>query len=216
MCSITKESTMICIAGFSGGGKSTMSKIMQTYLLDIHVINGDNFMFESIIKFPEEAEKIFGAPVDTDDGKAYLMKNASPTNVDSENKLIKLAGPYVEKMFTKVIAEIMETHIPRFLILEWGCSPMLSFWNKAQYRIKVEPTDWNLLFEAFEKRIQRDAKIAKAIAEVRRLASLEFIGNATNIDYIIKNNYDEKFELDIKTLCDELINKTTPISTLTN
>jgi len=201
---------IICVAGFSGSGKTTASKTMKRYLGNTVRINGDLFMFDAIPLLPKESEKIFGEPVDTDDGLDYLIRFTHKLTSQTTKDYIFMARPYVNKKVIETANNLALEQGIDFIIADCIALPNLDVWKQADYRVVVMPKSWEVLVKRL---IQRGKETGTdvadvAVAENRRFAVEEeiSIAIATNVDHIIYNNYDEQLEEDVKILCEKIKN----------
>jgi guanylate kinase len=190
---------IICIAGYSGGGKTTAARLMQRHLPNAYDIRSYQGLFQ--IKNPKELENVYGMPVETDDERQYFIK-LSKTYPNDEEKFLELIYPYVEKNYRAAMIDVEKTLNPDYVILEWITLPQFSFWNEALCRIIVRPTDWEKLFEHIAVRHGQESD--RKSTEERRLVVKDTIENAPDVTHWIMNNYDEKFEQDIIAICAEL------------
>jgi energy-coupling factor transporter ATP-binding protein EcfA2 len=205
---------IICITGYSGSGKTTMIKLMQEYLPNSHSIYRDGNKEMLKIQNPEEFEKKYGVPVNTNDVIEYFREVASfVTNTDFANadtdvafvkKYLELVTIYFEIKYEEILADILTKTTPQFVILDWLTLPLFKIWNKADYRIMVKPAKWDLLVENVRKR-ESAYPVTSDIAKARYLATREIIEGAENITHVVLNHFDDEYEQIIKNLCVEFM-----------
>jgi len=213
-CVISPIVKIICITGYSGSGKTTMLKLMQKYLPNSHLIYRDGNKETRNIQFPDEYEKKYGFPVNTDDVMEYFLNVAAFTaNKDINNayadvnvikKYYELVADYLEKKFEETLTKISTKSTSQYIIMDWISLPASKIWKKADYRIMVKPAKWDLLVKNVGKR-KSTYEITPDIANARYLAAKDFVENAENITHVIINNYNEGYEQKIKDLCIEFI-----------
>ena len=195
----------ICIAGHSGSGKTTMSYLMEKYLPNAYNIRKIEDEFFKI-KNREELERIYGIPVpfDIDDQKDYLREVAK-AYPNREEKFFELLEPVAKKNMEAAISYVTETYNPDFIIIEGIAMPKSHFWRDADYRIIVEPANWELLLQFVKRRREKQPVVDDKLAEERRLAVGETLEKAEKVSYIFVNNYDDGFEQEIKAICNKII-----------
>ena len=195
----------ICIAGHSGSGKTTMSYLMEKYLPNAYNIRKVEDEFFKI-KNREELERMYGVPVpaNIDDEKDYLREVAK-VYPNREEKFFELLSPLATKNMKAAISHVIETYNPDFIIIEGIAMPKSHFWWEADYRIIVEPANWELLVEFVKRRREKQPIVDEKLAEERRLAVQETLNNAENVSYRVINNYDDTFEQTIQAICNEII-----------
>ena len=203
--STNKVPKEICIAGHSGSGKTTMSYLMEKYLPNAYNIRKIEDEFFKI-KNREKLEKVYGVPVPEyiDNEKDYLREVAKPYP-NREEKFFELLGTLATKNMEAAISHVIETYNPDFIITEGIAMPKSHFWREADYRILVEPANWELLVEFVKRRREKQPMVDEKLAEERCLAVQETLDNAKNVSYRVINNYDDTFEDTIRAICNEII-----------
>ena len=206
----TQQTKIICITGYSGSGKATMQKIMQKYLPNTYVINRD-VTKAWIIENPDEFAERYCIEVTTNYALECFWNAAIKENINSANayadvaiyqKYLELLTPYLETKYEESLTNVLTYNLPRFVILSWQRLPVCNIWNKADYRILVKPTKWELLVDNLGKR-KGDYVVTQA--NERYLASKDIIENLENITHVVYNNYDYEYEQKVEDLCVEII-----------
>jgi dephospho-CoA kinase len=206
------QTKIICVAGYSGSGKTTMIKLMQKYLPNSYFITKDEEITQ--IQNPSELEKVYGVPVNAEHIFDYFKEVVAfrenidvasiHTNITYQTKFSDLITIYLEQRYEEKLADILTRTTPDFVVLEWSSLPKFKIWNEANYRVVVKPAKWGLLVENLVKRVKR-TPVTLDIARVRNLYIKEIIENAENVTHEIINNYDGEYEQTIKDFCSELV-----------
>jgi len=196
---------IICISGYSGGGKSTMLNIMEKNLPNSFAIRVEEEMLK--IFNTKEAENFFGFPANNDNILVYLYKVANLNDLNGERTFFDLSKPYIEKKIIEMINSISFKNQPDFIIIDWIALPLFDIWNQANFRIIVEPADF---LEHMKRTISRNNSVPvnRQVVEKRISAFKDVLSCIDNTNYyIVKNYYNEEYELEIKDICIKLVNE---------
>jgi len=99
------------------------------------------------------------------------------------------------KLTNEVNSIISSYKPPRFLIIEHMALPALDIWNKTDYKVLIHANNLESLIKRIEGRIPLGCD--RNIVMNRHFGVKEYLENI-DVDYIIGNDYDQKFYDDVK------------------
>ena len=198
------ETAIICITGYAGSGKSTMSNMLENHLPNARCIHVDDYYADYVTQFPEDVEQIFGQPVDTSNGLLYLEKFVRKLDVREYKKFCDAFNLYANYRLAKDATSIISAHQPRFLIVEHYMLPILCIWKRADYKLLIQTNKLELQSELLSNReiFAWDRSFAKIVNSAAR----ECIENiAESVDYTIHNNFDDNFNEHVKNIALQIL-----------
>ena len=154
----------------------------------------------------DELEKIYGVRVPTDIiNEQDYMQEVANTYPNREEKFFHLLGQAAERNLDEAFLYAIKMFHPDYIIEEGIAMIYSKYWREADYRILIEPSNWELLLQFVKRRREKHQPIVDdALANARCLAVQETLNNAQNISFKIVNNYDDKYEQAIQNICDEI------------
>ena len=200
----------ICITGHSGSGKTTASHLMEKYLPNAFYIRKLDDMFYAI-KNRDELEETYGIRIPADiDNERYYMLEIAKTYPNREEKFMELLGQLTDKNMDAAVLYAVEMYQPDYIIQEGLAMLYSKYWRDADYRIIVEPSCWERLIQFVALRREKQPIVDETLANERRIAFQETIDNAQNVSFRISNNYDDRFEQTIQSICEEITKQQEP------
>jgi len=184
---------LICVAGHSGAGKTTLIKSLIRRLPEAKTITCDKFMFESVSHYRTQFEEMFNFSVDeTDCANSFRRgtKNIAPVKLGAYFKLIV---PYVERRIIDVIGE-MKKQGTNYLFIDWLALPYFNLWASSDYRILVHSPEALRADNLKGRLLNEGYSLDDAMEQVklRYPAVLDVIENANpRADFTVHNKYDK-------------------------
>jgi len=184
---------LICVAGHSGAGKTTLIKSLTGKLSGAKTITCDKFMFESVSHYRSQFEEMFNFAVDDADCANSFRrgtKNIAPIKLGTYFKLIV---PYVESRIMDVINE-MQNQNTEYLFIDWLALPYFNIWGRSDYRVLVHSPEALRADNLKGRLLNEGYSLDDAMEQVhlRYPAVLDVIENANpRADFTVHNKYDK-------------------------
>ncbi len=173
-------STLLCVTGKSGSGKSTFAKKLAQrfgYLyVDVDKIGHDALVQEEILK---KLTEIFGREI-LDNSGYVIRKKLGKIVFNSKEKmdiLTDLTWSYMEKTLDTLINATESA-----VVIDWILLPQTKYWEICEYKILIESDR-----EVRKNIVLKRDGITSEYFEERDSASIDY--NDYKKDYIFYNDY---------------------------
>jgi dephospho-CoA kinase len=196
------SSRVVLIDGHSASGKSTIADIMAEKL-KCSVIHGDEFLYNAILKMPDELKEVFGRYPDYEKaGFGCIFFEDQPRTIKEERGLFEVTRSEVEKQFESAV----EQQTADIAILEYITSNKFSrLWQNADHRIMVKSNP-KLREQILMRRLKEEKYTTQIdMTSIREKAFDPLLANAENVDFNIENFYDEKIHSRVAEVCRAII-----------
>lgn len=174
------------LTGFSGTGKSTLSKEMQKKIPNSRYLDGDIYMYGTLTHFKELTEEMWGDTIYKPNGE--LSFTCVTTGGEKGRKFMKEVSLWISEQIEKEIEKAKKDRID-CLVIDWTGLSSLDVWDKLDVKVHVI-SDEEKRHEMLSKR-----KIRGCTPEFAKKRDEFFSYAYDNIDKSVlkcKNDFTEK------------------------
>lgn len=174
---------IICVAGKSGSGKSTFSRLLAKELnykyIDVDCIG--HKIYESP-RVMTEIYNLFGADINGENGKFNRKKLGEIIFSERDSERVKIFNSLTWKEMKKILNnEVVENSV-----IDWALLPKTEYWRKETLKIFIKSYDEKLRIKNL---IKRD-NITEEYLKLRDKASVECA--ESDCDFVFVNDYNFK------------------------
>lgn len=142
------------LTGFSGTGKSTISKQMKKRIPNSRYIDGDIYMYGTLTHFAELTEKMWGDSIYKPNGD--LSFTCVTTGGEKGRKFMEIVSPWISEQIENEIQKAEKDGID-CLIIDWTALSSLNVWKNLDMKVHVV-SDEEKRHEMLSKREIRGCK----------------------------------------------------------
>ena len=122
------------LTGFSGTGKSTLSRQMQKKIPNSRYLDGDIYMYGTLTHFTELTEKMWGDSIYKPNGD--LSFTCVTTGGEKGRKFMENVSPWISEQIENEIKKAESDGID-CLIIDWTALSSLYVWKKLDVKVHV-------------------------------------------------------------------------------
>ena len=122
------------LTGFSGTGKSTLSKQMKEKIPNSRYIDGDIYMYGTLTHFRELTEEMWGDTIYKSTGD--LSFTCVTTGGEKGRRFMEIVSPWISKQIENDIQRAKRDGID-CLIIDWTALPSLEVWKQIDVKVHI-------------------------------------------------------------------------------
>jgi uridine kinase len=193
---------LICIAGDSGSGKTTIAKMLHDILPDALLILADNYLKNWIKYNIHEYKRIFNISQETIDADECRILRRN-TTLEQFREFISTVAPFVEDGVEKAVSS-QENSKYCYAVIEWARLYKFKIWNRADYRITIK-TQEEMRIKNLTERLVASGKYDDNAITVRIVPNPDILVADLNPSFIIENNYDDNLYINVQRVCKSIM-----------
>lgn len=199
---------LICMAGDCGSGKTTAIDIMAQNLPNSVIVRGDLYLKDALLNSTKEFEDIYNVPLDRKQPFRSFMSvsvsDSTAINIKNYIRMFNAFIPFIENEIEKAIKEYKNKD-KDFILVEYVALPSYKTWKKADYRAMITSENELRINKLKERMISKYDKNEEKFTLLSETALTLFTERADNVDFIIKNKYNENFRNDLIECCQKIV-----------
>lgn len=197
---------IICISGYCCSGKSTAIEIMAHCLPNSAIVSGDDFLIAAILKHRKEFEEIYKTPLDIENLPeciTHATNDASDKCIKTYRRFCNIFLPFIESKIENAVEENKKQGRD-FIIVDYVSLPSFKIWKYASCRVMIV-SDKKLRAKKYRERaMTKHGSYNENWHNLRENVFVEVIENASDIDFLIENKYNEDFEKNLINICQKI------------
>lgn len=122
------------LTGFSGTGKSTLSKQMKEKIPNSRYVDGDIYMYGTLTQYRKLTEEMWGESIYKSNGD--LSFTCVTTGGEKGREFMKIVSPWISKQIEEEIERAKNDGID-CLIIDWTALPSLEVWKYIDVKVHI-------------------------------------------------------------------------------
>ncbi len=172
------------------------------------IVRGDLYLKDALLNNIKEFEDIYNVPLDREQPFSSFMSVSvgafSVINIKNYIRMFNAFIPFIENEIEKAVEEHKKQD-KDFILVEHVMLPSYKTWEKADYRAIITSENEQRIKKLKERMLSKHDKNEEKFTLLSETALTIFTERADNVDFIIKNKYNENFEKDLIECCQKIV-----------